>query len=161
MVNAVSITIILGRGGTGNKTSWILGNTLQFPSPIRRIGFVVLNFGLKLTAIRIVGINDALEGALEELRSRLVQGLLLRRFRFDFRFVGLFRHGLLRLVPFFHRNRLHMGKRRGNNGWTHLTLYRVVVITLQSALDFVAILVRTEVRKEQQGFPLVYSSEAL
>ena len=54
-----------------------------------------------------------------------------------------------------------MDKRRGNNGWTHLTLYRVIVITLQSALDFVAILGRTEVRKEQQGFPLVYSSEAL
>jgi hypothetical protein len=54
-----------------------------------------------------------------------------------------------------------MGKGRGGNGWAHLALHRITVITLQPAWDFVAVQIRTKVRKEQQRLSLVHSGKSL
>jgi len=134
LVDTVTVTVILGRSCRGNERRRVIGDTLQFPGTvgliefIRRIGFVELIHILELTTFGIVGIDEALEGAGWGFRSVLLRGHLLGR---------LDRHGLLRLGG----HRLHMGKGRGSNGWTHLTLDRVVVITLQSTLELVAVFV--------------------
>ena len=143
MIYAISITIVFRGSGTGNKASWVVGNA-SFISLVATtfIPFIVfLCFSFKLTTLWTIGIQKANHRGDWRIRNRLLQGLLLHYF---------FRHGLLRLglLLLLNRSRFHMGKGRGNNGWTHLTLHRVVVITLQSTLDPIAILVGTKVRKE-------------
>jgi hypothetical protein len=54
-----------------------------------------------------------------------------------------------------------MGKWRGGDGWAHLALHRITIITLQPAWDFVAVQIRTKVRKEQQRLSLVHSGKTL
>jgi hypothetical protein len=84
----------------------------------------------------------------------LFRGLLHGHFRLGL-LCGRFRLGLLL------QNRFHMGKGRGSNRWAHLSLHRITVITLQPAWDFVAVQIRTKVRKEQQRLSLVHSGKTL
>jgi hypothetical protein len=143
-VMLVTVTIVLGGSGTCNETRWEIGDTIALIAAL--ITTFIIAF-LELTAVGIVRIDEALEKGHLRIRNRLLlRGLLLGRFRL----------GLLLL-----RNRLHMGKGRGNHGWTHLTLHRITVITLQSAWDFVAVQLRTKVRKKHQRLSLVHSGETL
>jgi hypothetical protein len=110
---------------------------------------------LERTTIRIVRIDEALEeGDLGIRKGLLLRGLFLRRFH-----LGLL-HGRIRFELLL-RNRFHMGKGRGSDRWAHLALHRITVVTLQPAWDFVAVQVRTKVRKEQQRLSLVHAGKTL
>jgi hypothetical protein len=147
-VMLVTVTIVLGGSGTCNETRWESGDTV-----FELTAFIIAY--LELTAVGIVRIDEALEEGHLRIRNRLLLQGLLRRFRLGI-LLGRFRLGLLLLG-----NRLHMGKGQGNHGWTHRTLHRITVITLQSAWDFVAVQLRTKVRKKHQRLSLVHSGETL
>jgi hypothetical protein len=152
----VTVTIVFGGSGTCNETRWEIGDTVFELTAFTVFELTAFTVFVELTAIGIVRVDEALQEGYLGIRNRLLLRGLLRRFRLGGLLLGHFRLGLLLL-----RNRFHMGKGRGNHGWTHLTLHRITVITLQSAWDFVAVQLGTKVRKEHQRLSLVHSGETL
>jgi hypothetical protein len=56
-VNGVPVTIVLGRGSTGNETRWVVGDTFTVLIVLITLTLIVL----ELTTVRIIRIDKALE----------------------------------------------------------------------------------------------------